>query len=383
MQMMKKLAALAAALMLASCGGGDDSGPGFATLVNFGDSLSDVGTYDVGTIAAVGGGQFTVNAGATATNWTEKLAAAIGAPAPCAAQTGLLPNIPGITGAPVTNHVACLNYAQGSSRVTQPLGPNAAGLQAAPFNQVTLGLMAIPVTTQISNHLAKSGGSFSGNELVTVLAGGNDIFMNFAAIGAAGGGGAGAVGAAMAAGWSSDVQNAVAAGGAAATQAATNAAMAAMAQAGAELAALVRNQMLAKGARFVAVVNLPDVAFTPFGLSLPAQQRSLITAMTNAFNAQLSSGLTGTGVLYVDFAAQQQVVYANPAAWGLSNVTTPACDPASPNNPLQGSSITCTANSLLPNTVGYQYADGVHPTPLGHSLISEFVLARMRAVGWI
>ena len=49
-----------------------------------------------------------------------------------------------VTGAPVTNQAACTNYAQGSARVTHPLGPNAAGLQAAPFNQVTLGLMAMP-----------------------------------------------------------------------------------------------------------------------------------------------------------------------------------------------------------------------------------------------
>jgi outer membrane lipase/esterase len=381
MRVMKKLAVLGAALLLASCGGGGK--PGFSSLVSFGDSLSDVGTYQVGTIAALGGGKFTVN-GPGARIWTEMLAMDIGAAAPCPAQKGLLPNIPGVTGAAVTNQAACTNYAQGSARVTHPLGPNAAGLQAAPFNQVTLGLMAMPVTNQISNHLAKIGGTFSGTELVTVLAGGNDIFMNLNGVSVAAGGGAAAVGGALAAGWSTSVQNAVAAGGAAAAGAAAQAAVAAMGQAGAELATLVKSQLVAKGARYVVVVNLPDVSLTPFGLRLDAQTRGLVTSMTNAFNTQLQSGLgTTPNILYVDFFAQQKVVVASPASFGLQNITTEACDPASPLNPFQGSSIACTEQTLRANTAGYQYADGVHPSPLGHTLIADFVAAQMSSFGWL
>lgn len=382
MKMMKKLAALGAVLLLASCGGGSGK-PGFSSLVSFGDSLSDVGTYQVGTVAAVGGGKFTVN-GAGPRIWTELLAEDIGAAAPCPAQKGLLPNIPGITGAPVTNQAACTNYAQGSARVTHPLGPNAAGLQAAPFNQFTLGLMAMPVTNQVANHLSKIGGTFSGTELVTVLAGGNDIFMNLNGISVAAGGGATAVGGALAAGWSAGVQSTVAGGGAAAANAAASAGVAAMGQAGAELATLIKTQIAGKGARFIVVVNLPDVALTPFGLTLDAQTRGLVTTMTNAFNTQLQSGLAGVAnIVYVDFFAQQKVVVANPGAYGLSNITTEACDPASPANPLQGSSLTCTANSLRAGTSGWQYADGVHPTPLGHAVIADFVAAQLSAAGWL
>ena len=377
-----KLAALGAAVALAACGG---SGGGIEVnnTVSFGDSLSDVGTYRVGTIAALGGGEWTVNS-ASAMNWTELVAAAVHTPAPCAAQTGLLVNIPGLTGAAVTNHAECFNYAQGSSRVSGVFGPNSATLQAAPFNAVNLGLLAVPLTTQMSTHLAKVGGAYSGRELVTVMAGGNDVFMNLNGVANAAGGGATAVGAAIAAGWSADVQTAVAGGGAAAANAAANAAVTSMGMAGAELAGLVKNQILAKGARYVVVVNLPDVAQTPFGQTLDAQTRGLLTTMVTTFNSQLQSGLSGSAALYVDAFTQGHDQYANPAKYGVTNATTPACSTTSPANPLQGSSITCTAASTVAaDTSTYGFADSVHPSPLGYQLLANYVIAQMRAVGWL
>jgi outer membrane lipase/esterase len=380
-QIKLKLAALGAAVVLAACGGGDD---GFDSTVSFGDSLSDVGTYKVGTIAAVGGGKWTVNS-STAQNWTELVAASAGTGAPCAAQTGLLPNIPGLVGAQVTNVPGCRNYAQGSSRVSNSLGPNAAGLQAAPFNQVNLGLMAIPLTTQMSNHLAVAGGSYTGKELVTVMAGANDLFMNFNGIAAAVGGGTAAAGSAAAAGWAPDVQAAVAAGGSAATDAAVNAALTSMAQSGAELANLVKTQVVAKGARFVAVINLPDASKSPSALLRDPQTQGLIDTMATTFNSQLQAGLSGTNVLYVDAYTQVRLQTANPAQFGLTNVTTPACSTTSPANPLAGSSITCTQASLIPgDTSGFLFADSTgHLTPLGYQLLANHVIARMRAAGWV
>lgn len=381
MNLKLKLAALAAALVLASCGGGS-GGIDVDTTVSFGDSLSDVGTYKVGTIAAVGGGKWTVNS-ATAQNWTELVAARVGTGAPCAAQTGLLTNIPGFTGAPVVNHAECFNYAQGGARVSSPFGPNAAALQAAPFNQVNLGVMALPVATQMSTHLAKVG-TYSGRELVTVMAGGNDLFMHLNGVANAAAGGAAAAGAAAAAGWSPEVQAAVTAGGAAATNAAVNAALAGMGQAGAELATLVKTQVLARGARYVLVSNLQDAAQTPFAMALDAQTRALVNTMVTTFNSQLQSGLTGTGALYLDAYAQQRDQYANPAKYGITNVTTPACSTTSPANPLGGSSLACTsASTVAADTSTYFFADDVHPTPLGYQLQANFVIAQMRAAGWI
>ena len=382
MRVKLKLAALAAAFVLAACGGGDD-GIEVDSMVSFGDSLSDVGTYRVGTIAAVGGGKWTVNS-AAARNWTELVAASVDASAPCAAQTGLLPNIPGLVGAPVTDVPGCLNYAQGSARVSIPFAPNAAALQAAPFNQVNLGLMAMPVATQMQTHLARVGSAYSGRELVTVNAGGNDLFMNFGAVASAAGGGAAAAGAAAAAGWSPAIQTAVAAGGSAATDVAVNAALTAMGQAGAELATLVKTQVLAKGARHVIVVNLPDVAQTPFGMSRDAQTRGLINTLVTTFNNQLQAGLAGTTVLFVDVYTQGRDQFASPAKYGITDVTTPACSTTSPANPLAGSSLACTsASTVAADTSTFLFADSVHPAPLGYRLQADFVIAQMRAAGWI
>jgi len=376
------LAALGAAVVLAACGGGDH-GVAFSSMVSFGDSLSDVGTYKVGTIAALGGGKWTVN-GPTAKNWTELIAADVQASAPCAAQTGLLVNIPGLVGAPVTNVPACTNYAQGSARVSNPFGPNAAALQAAPFNQVNLGLMALPVANQMAAHLAKTSGAYSGTELVTVMAGGNDVFMNLNGVASAAAGGATAVGAAIIAGWPSDVQNAVAAGGAAAVNAAATAAVTSMGQAGAQLAGLIKTEVLAKGARYVLVVNLPDVSQTPFALSVDASTRGLINTMVTTFNSQLQSGLSGASVVLVDAYTQGRDQTANPAKYSLTNVTTPACSATSPNNPLGGSSITCTAASTIAgDTSMYLYADTVHPTPYGYELLAQFVAVQMARAGWL
>lgn len=382
-----KWAALAATLVLAGCGGGGagDQSPrvAFSSVVSFGDSLSDVGTYRVGTIAALGGGKWTVN-GPAAKNWTELVAADVRVAAPCPAQTGLLVNIPGLTGAPVTNAAACTNYAQGSSRVTSPFGPNAVAFQAAPFNQVNLGLMAMPIANQMAAHLAKSGGAYSGTELVTVMGGGNDVFVNLNGVSSAAGGGAGAVGAAIAAGWAPSVQGAVAAGGAAAVNAAATAAVTAMGQAGAELAGLVKTQVLAKGARYVVVVNLPDVSQTPSALHADAQTRVLINTMVTTFNTQLQAGLQDTPVVMVDAYTQGRDQIANPAQYSLTNVTTEACSTTSPANPLAGSSLTCTAASTIAgDTSTYLFADSVHLTPYGYQLLAQYVAVQIAKAGWL
>ena len=399
-QWKKATVALVCAMALAGCGGGDGGqspGVGFTQMVTFGDSLSDVGTYKVGSIAALGGGKWTVNS-PTAKNWTEVVAAQYGLPAPCAAQTGLFPLIPGFTGAPIQNFPACRNYAQGSSRVTSAFGPNSTAVQsfvstangggaagtAAAAAAAPLGLMAVPIVTQMNTHLANAGGSFSGTELVVVMAGGNDTFMNLNGVATAAAGGAGAVGAAVLAGWDTATQQAVAGGGAAAASAAQAAAVQGMAQAATELAGYVKTLVVAKGAKYVSVVNLPDVSQTPYIASLGAQTQGLVSAMVTRFNSTLETSLAGTsGVLLVDAYAQGRAQNANPALFGLSNVTVPACSTTSTANPLQGSSITCTDASTIPgDTSRYEFADSVHPTPYGYKLLADFVIAKMLATGW-
>ena len=400
------LAAIGAASLLVACGGGSDS-PSvpqgrYSSLVVFGDSLSDVGSYKVGGIAAVGGGKFTVNS-PTAKNWTEVIAAQYNLPAPCAAQTGFASILPALPAVALQNNTSCTNYAQGGSRVSSPAGPTsvaiqqgivAAALQSgasqAQANQAAiaagfgLGATTSPVTFQMANHLAAAGGGYNGRELVTVLAGGNDVFLNLNGVQNAAGGGANAVAAARFAGWSAGVQASVAAGGAAAAGAAQQAAVAGMAQAGTELAAAINTQVIAKGARYVVVANLPDVSQTPLTASFDPATKGFVRLLATTFNAALKAGVTGKAqVTYVDLYAQGQDQFANPAKYGLSNVTDKACASVSPANPLAPSSLGCTNASLIPgDTSKYLFADDVHPTPFGSSLIAQAVDQGVIAAKW-
>ena len=447
--------ALITAAMLAACGGHghDDDGDAkrpdkFSAQVTFGDSLADVGTDAVGAIAALGGGKYTINGDNTRINpaltgkiWTEVTAAQLGLPAPCAAQTGLDGDASRGLSVPVVNHAGCTNYAQGGARVNDPVGPRNK-LTGSPLGQLT-----VPVVTQIANHLAVSGGRFRGDELVFVMAGGNDaiFLLDQLAAGALAAGqaagaakfrstlvtslaagaadpaaAAGAIGAALQAEAArpghtdaSLVQAAVTA----AAQQPGNAAVAdpavygpivakaqadgadagniagtdyfdqhaqslvtAMANAGAELARLVRTKVVANGAKFVVVNNLPDINITPGALTQSEATREVIKAMVATFNDQLKAGLAHERkVLYVDVYGLTHDQAANPAKYGLTNTTTPACGP----NAFGGSSLICNASNLQPGDVShYMFADDAHPTPFEHALVAGFVQQRMSDRGW-
>ncbi len=355
------LSALGAALVLAGCGGGGagDQTPkvGFTGMVNFGDSLSDVGTYKVGTVAALGGGKYTVN-GPNSLNWTEIVAKTYGLAAPCAAQTGLDGLAAQGFAVPVTNIATCFSYAQGGSRVTSQPGP---GNKLLGGGNAVLGQLTVPVLLQMQAHLAKNGGAYTGKELVTVMAGGNDLFIQSGSIPQA-------IAARVALGQTpADAQTA-----------AVTAAVTAMGQAGGELAGYVKALVLAKGAKTVVVVNMPNVSITPYALTQDAATRGLVNLMTTTFNDQLKAGLAGTGVLLADAYTESSSQAANPAPYGLSNVKNPACG----TNALGGASLVCNSSNVIAGNVSrYLYADDVHPTPYGYELLAKFVLSEMLKAG--
>lgn len=377
MRQFKTLAvSLGAALLVAACGGNDRVT--FNSMVSFGDSLSDVGTYKVGTVAALGGGLYTVNgiSGAIGSNptpnknWTELVAARLGQTAPCPAQTGLDGDAAQGFFAPVVKHSTCRNYAQGGARVTNPVGPGNKLLGGA---NATLGQLTVPVMTQISNHLGIVGGSFSGQELVTVAAGANDIFINLASI-------APTITALVTSGMDVD----------SATTAASNAAVTATGTAGAELAGYIKTQILGKGAKYVIVVNVPDVSKTPFAYGQNAATQGLINLMSTTFNTQLQTGLNGANVRIVDVYTDIRNQAANPALYALTNVTTPACNLAAPVPNALGSSLVCTvattsaASNVIPgDTSRYLFSDTVHPSPYGYKLFADLVSTELSRAGWL
>ena len=347
------LAAAAAAALLAACGGGDAPFSYEKTVV-FGDSLSDVGTYQVGFVAGNGGGRWTINGVPDNDIWVDRIASSVGTSRTCAAETGLQPNN-GIPAVAVTAVTGCFNYAQGSARITSPLGPNSVALQSAPFNQTTLGLMAKPIQQQIARHLAVSGNRFSSRDLVLVLAGANDVFMEATFNGASPG-----------------------------------LAVANMQQYGTDLANLIKNQIVANGAKRVLVLNIPSIADTPFGVAAGAPTAAFLDQLVTAFNGRLAAGLAGVPEVRLGDAytvSRDQAL--NPSRYGITNRTDRACSSDPMVNPLGGSALVCTAT---PNRLAvgvttttaqtYQFADDVHPTPYGHRLLADFALQQLSIAGW-
>lgn len=290
--------------------------------------------------------------------WTERVAQQIAVSKPCPAETGLLPSTAlGIAGAPVTAQAGCFSYAQGSARTTSPLGPNSVALQA--LGQTTLGLMAKPVKDQMAAHLTAAGGAYSGKELVTVLAGANDVFMELNFIGTP-------LGATTPAG-----------------------AVANMALAGATLGELIKTEVLAKGAQRVLVLNIPDVAGTPFARSQAPTTIALIDAMVQAFNAQLNASLKdAAGVRLVDAYAINKDQIANRRSYGLTNVTDVACGPnlLSSSPTTNGTALICNGTNLNPlagDTSRYLFADDVHPSAYGHQLLAQLAVKELAQAGWL
>jgi phospholipase/lecithinase/hemolysin len=386
------LAAAVLVLLLSACGGGGPDVPGsaetsgapttrgtFTRLVVFGDSLSDTGAYAPATSLAGNGtapyfgGKFTVNGPGDRT-WVENLAVTLG--------IVVTPHEVGFAGQSVKCPAAanpalassCTSYAQGGARVTSPDGIGRA-----------TGALTVPMRTQIANHLARFT-NFTAGDLIVLWGGNNDAFVQFGAFTAQ----------------ATAIQTDAAAGRITADEAnrrlfsAQTAAQQAMKDAALELAGYVKSEILAKGGRYVAVFNLPDSAQTPFGSTLPATVRPVLTTLVETFNLWLRDGLAGQPVQIVDQFAAGRDVYANPARYGFANNTIPVCDATkisaiTGGRVTDGSSLFCNSTPGVPfngvrdgaSTTTWQFADGVHPTPGGHTAISNFVTQQFRSYGWI
>ena len=137
-----------------------------------------------------------------------------------------------------------------------------------------------------------------------------------------------------------------------------------MAQALGSIAANIQRLYLA-GARSFLVWTAPNIALTPAIRSLPAAAQGLMSALTQAFNAnlagvvaQLSGGLPGATFTRLDAYQLLAAIVANPAAYELTSVTT-AC--LTPNE----APFSCHRPSE------YLFWDGIHPTKAAHALLAQ------------
>jgi phospholipase/lecithinase/hemolysin len=391
-------------VLLVGCGGGSSnssntvSPPKFSQLVVFGDSLSDSGAYKVGTVDAVGGGKFTVNS-PSAKVWVENVAQSLGFANACTAQTGLPSILPfaasqGFFGASIVENNSCTNYAQGAARVTNPISFDSFGMQQALLSMgltteaiglAPLGKMATPVEVQMTKHLARNPSGYTGKELVIVSIGANDLLMNLTAIGlvAEEKWDSAALFAAFS-GWSETIRAQLADPGLSTQQKlgiSVSAASDNMSRLATTLSDNIQSQIINKGAKNIAVLNLPDVGKTPLMLSGGPAISMIATNLTQVFNLKLASDINKLPILLVDAFAQSDLQLSNPSAYGITNTTSMACaEGVPPNNQfLNKSSLGCSSATVIKNvdTSRYLYADSVHPTPFGHQLLSNYFLTTL------
>jgi outer membrane lipase/esterase len=209
------------------------------------------------------------------------------------------------------------------------------------------GLPTLPA--QLGMYLTATSGKADPNTLYAVWGGANDIFYN---------------------------AYAAALGALTPAQAQANLITAA----GTELDMI--HQLGTAGARYVMVVNLPNIGITPDAAAQGPAAAAQLTGLSLTFNNALNAGLASTGVNIIPvnaFAFLNEVV-ANPSAYGFTNVTTPACT---------GSAFGClpagtpgATSTYQPGTQDtYLFADGVHPTTAAHAMLAQYAESIILAPG--
>jgi outer membrane lipase/esterase len=325
----------------------------FSGVISFGDSLSDAGNY--GPFIA-GSGSFTTNPDDV---WTQILASSYGY-----VQT---PYTAGGTnyawgGAP-TGSIA--NPAVPGNPSPFAIGPGDV-VPGVPFpvRCVPTSLPCQSVGEQIFVHLNTIG--VDENALYTYWAGANDIFNYFGA--------------------AAPQPNPVPGGpplpplitGAQAQQFTFFSAVAAVNEIGA---------LQAAGANYIVVLNLPNIGATPFGTSTGAAGSSALTGLVLLYNQTLDGGLAqlGDGIIPVNAFGLVNEVLANPNAYGFTNTTQAACDPALMPPQTGGSSLFCgPAFYRTPDAnETFFFADGVHPTGAAHRVLAQAVQAEIAAPGQV
>jgi phospholipase/lecithinase/hemolysin len=380
------IAALALTAMLAACGG--DGGADTSTSVRIsalrvmGDSLADVGTF--------GGVRATVQ-GSESLMYPERIGLAYGLGRGCSFFT-----FTGTSFAPSAT-AGCLNYAIGGGVINGA----ASGLNPADPRIINVQLAA-----------ATAAGNFGPDELLLVDGGGNDAAALVGAYLRAPSDSAAAYLGVLGTLLTPAQVGAAAAGGAAGLAAAGGQYMQALAD---RFADQLRDGALAKGARRIALLNMPGITNTPrfqavldgiaaasgggaTGAAARAQSEALFKGWVEAFNARLAARFAGNGaVVIVDFYTAFNDQVANPGQYGLSNVRGTAC-------PITGlgsdglpsyNFATCTdaALSAAPPPAGatgganwwrsYAFSDGFHPTPYGHQLLSQLISLSLARAGWL
>ena len=387
-----KWAAVAAscAVVLAGCGGASDGSDTTPKTVApsvkvFGDSIMDSGTF---------GYKFTLQSADKANPipiFPELVAANFGVSKLCA-----FFNFTGTTFVPNT---ACTNYAVASARINGQSDPNA----PTPGNP-----FSIPYQMAVASATLKS------SDVVIIDGGGNDLAV---LTGAYLGINTSATGFTTYTNLLSTLLPPATVGaiiGATPTATSLGTAAGAYAQAlGQSMAAAVKANVVSKGVAKVVVINSADITATPrfqvvlasvaaaAGTAQRDAVQAAVGAWTRAYNASLAQGLAGTNVQIFDLYGEGVKVLANPAQYGLTNVTTPACPKVPggisdlglaaldfPQTVAACNTANMSANIPVGETKadwwkGYAFSDQFHFTSTMNILIAQSINLQLAKAGWL
>lgn len=296
-------AALSALLMLAGCGGGTSQQQGFQPerVIAFGDETS---------VLTASGRKYSINA-------LDANDALVCSDQPLWIQT----------------------VASSYSYVFAECNPGGTGNVKA-FTRATVGARVDDVAAQLDAQIAAGG--LTNRDLVTILAGSNDVLALAAQF----------------------------------PQRSEDALLADARAAGERLAALV-NRIVGLGPRVI-ISTIPDLGLTPFALKLKADfpdadRAALISRLSAAFNGRLRVNIINDGRLLGLVLADEvvQVMARVPDAFGLTNVTAGVCTVALPD---------CTSKTLIANATatGSLWADATRPAFQFHNRLG--LLAQQRAL---
>ena len=316
---------VAGSLLLASCGGGS-SGSNYkpTRMIAFGDEFSVLTPVSGGL--AIDAKKYGIN-GFTA------------------ASTTVVANTePNCYSNPLWIQTVAFNYGLVFAECNDI--PNAV---TTAFIRATPGATVADVVNQITNFLNEPIGTLVKSDLVTIMAGTNDVLELY-----------------------QSVRSSTLTQAAALTQAANRG----------ELLAAQFDRVTKYGSNDKAralYVLIPDVGSTPYAYAeeaLTAGSRAWLTSLTRAFNDQLRSKITinGRSIGQINIFDTYQNIVNNPKAAadaGILNITDAACVPAD--------ILQCTSATLQPaaGTVAaatdatWLWAKGVYFGPIGHSLLSS------------
>lgn len=135
---------------------------------------------------------------------------------------------------------------------------------------------------------------------------------------------------------------------------------------------LIIDSLWAAGATHFFVPNAPNIGLVPRLAERGPLAVAAGSALTGAFNIGLAALIdahrqAGLDIIGFDTASFLDDVVANPASFGLSNVTE-RCYTGDDLNFTGGGSICAAPDSYL-------FWDGIHPTTVGHALLADAMLA--------